>query len=320
MGILSSTLSVKKMALYTRQLSVGLNAGVPILQVLETISGPGAPLPIKRINRELMDCIRRGATLSQAIHWKRRCFPSLFVGLISVGERCGSLERVLKILAGYYDELLMLQYQFWREVSYPLAVLFGIFIGIPIMRAILIAIFLGTPNLAFVIFWILVYGLAPFVTVILILAILGRITLTKRWMLVFAVKVWPFSVVMRRWVMMKFSWAMALMNEADIPPYRAILEAARITQMPVLERECEKAALKVRSGATVLEALSGVRYLSKQDLAYIEVYEHSGRLEEAFRHIAQDHYASIVYRCRSGLFLLEGFLIILIGLWICNGV
>jgi len=306
------------MALYCRQLSAGLNAGVPILQTLETISGPGTPLRIKRINRDLIDCIQRGATLAQAIHWKRRCFPSLFVGLMSIGERCGSLERVLMILAGYYDELLMLKYRFWREVSYPLAVLFGIFIGIPVMQAVLMAIFTNATHLVLTIFWIIVYGLAPFATVILILAILGRITRTKRWMLVFAVKIWPFSVVMRRWVMMKFSWAMALMHEAGIPPYRAVVEAGRITQMPVLERECEMAALKVRSGATVLEALSGVRYLSKQDLAYIEVYEQSGKLEEAFRHMSQDRYADIVYRIRSGLFLLEGFLIIFIGLWICH--
>lgn len=100
MGILSSTLTVKKMAIYCNQLSVGLNAGVPILQTLETMCGPGAPGRIKRINRDLIACIRRGATLSQAIHWKRRCFPDLFVGLMGVGdEQSGKLEEAFRHIA-----------------------------------------------------------------------------------------------------------------------------------------------------------------------------------------------------------------------------
>ncbi|MDO5059724.1 MAG: type II secretion system F family protein [Neisseria sp.] len=110
-------------AVFTRQLSAMVKAGVPLVQALEIAArGQRNPL-LQKILTAVRAEVEQGMPLSQALAAYPKVFGRFYCNLIAAGEAGGVLERLLDRLAAYLEKTLALRKKVWAALSYPLAVL-----------------------------------------------------------------------------------------------------------------------------------------------------------------------------------------------------
>ncbi len=119
---LSEVLSSPKtadVALFTRQLAVLLQAGMPLIDalnaVLEQIDNKG----LIRIVYQIKEGISEGAALSAALARHRKYFPQIYINMVKAGESSGAVEVVLFRLADYMEKQLALRRRVTSAMLYP---------------------------------------------------------------------------------------------------------------------------------------------------------------------------------------------------------
>jgi type IV pilus assembly protein PilC len=90
--------SGKQLTLFTRQLSILQDAGLPILRSLRILEGQSAPGALKNALMDVCDEIEAGATLSEAMAKSPKVFNRLYINMIKAGEAGGALETILRRL------------------------------------------------------------------------------------------------------------------------------------------------------------------------------------------------------------------------------
>jgi type IV pilus assembly protein PilC len=115
--------SEKDLAVFTRQLSTMLRAGVPLLQCFDIIGrGHGNPAMARLLNDIRMD-IETGTSLNQAFRKYPIYFDPLFCNLVAAGEQAGILETLLDRLAQYKEKTLALKGKIKKALFYPLMII-----------------------------------------------------------------------------------------------------------------------------------------------------------------------------------------------------
>ncbi|HEU0201193.1 MAG TPA: type II secretion system F family protein [Burkholderiaceae bacterium] len=112
-------ISEKDLAIFTRQLSTMLRAGVPLLQCFDIVGrGHGNPSMSRLLNDIRMD-IETGTSLNQAFRKYPIYFDPLFCNLVAAGEQAGILETLLERLAQYKEKTLALKGKIKKAMFYP---------------------------------------------------------------------------------------------------------------------------------------------------------------------------------------------------------
>lgn len=117
-------MSRKDLALFTRELATLLQAGLPLEQALQTLRRINQAPPLLRLVDELLEKIRGGAGLSEAMAGKSGIFGNLYINMVRAGEASGALEAVIDRLADYLERMAALRAYVAGAMIYP-AILLG---------------------------------------------------------------------------------------------------------------------------------------------------------------------------------------------------
>ena len=117
-------MSRKDLALFTRELATLLQAGLPLEQALQTLRRINQTPPLLRLADELLEKIRGGAGLSEALAGKSGIFGNLYINMVRAGEASGALEAVIDRLADYLERMAALRAYVAGAMIYP-AILLG---------------------------------------------------------------------------------------------------------------------------------------------------------------------------------------------------
>lgn len=113
----------KNLAVMTRQLSVMIDAGLPLVQCLELLGreepDAGLATAIGQVRRD----VEAGAGLAEAMERRPHAFNPLFTHMIAAGEAGGILDVILKRLSAYIEKQVKLEAQVRSAMVYPTAVL-----------------------------------------------------------------------------------------------------------------------------------------------------------------------------------------------------
>lgn len=113
----------KNLAIFTRQLSVMIDAGLPLVQCLELL---GKEEPDPRLARAI-DLVRAdieaGLSLADALERRGEAFDRLYTHMVAAGEAGGVLDVILKRLSAYIEKQVKLRAQVRSAMIYPSAVL-----------------------------------------------------------------------------------------------------------------------------------------------------------------------------------------------------
>ena len=113
---------------FTRQLSVMLKAGVPIVDALDSVHSEETNALLNRTLDAVIDDVSNGISLSRAMDKHPKVFNTMFVNIVKAGESAGVLDKVMFQLADFISHDLKLRMGITQAIRYP-----SIVVGITVM-------------------------------------------------------------------------------------------------------------------------------------------------------------------------------------------
>src|ERR1700684_3357428 len=115
--------NAKELAIFTRQFSVMIDAGLPLVQCLEILAGQRENKVFQDVLTATRGSVEGGTTLSAAMRQHEKVFDPLYVNLVEAGETGGILDTILQRLSSYIEKNVKLKRAVKSALVYPVAVL-----------------------------------------------------------------------------------------------------------------------------------------------------------------------------------------------------
>ena len=115
-------IKVKDKAIFSRQFSTMINAGVAIVRCLGVLAEQSSNPKLKQALAAIGADIQQGVPLSESMNKHPRCFDRLYVSMVEAGETGGVLDEVLNRLAKLLEDMARLQNQIRSAMTYPVFV------------------------------------------------------------------------------------------------------------------------------------------------------------------------------------------------------
>ena len=327
-GKLGKRVKSKSLAVFTRQFSVMIDAGLPLVQCLEILGAQEEDQNFAAVILSTRGHVESGASLADAMKHHPKVFDPLFTNMIAAGEAGGILDTILKRLATYIEKAVKLKGQVKSAMVYPVAVVViaAVVVGLILWKVIptFANLFAGL-GAELPLPTRIVIGLSnnlvrfgPF----LIAGIVGigfafktYYATPKGQMAIDAIvlKLPIFGMLMRKIAVARFCRTLSTLLASGV----AILEALDITAKTagnaVIERAIQITRTSIERGETIATPLKATNVFPSMVVQMIGVGEATGALDTMLSKIA-DFYEEEVDVAVAGLLtLLEPLMIALLG-------
>jgi type IV pilus assembly protein PilC len=137
-GKTGKKVSAKTLAVFTRQFSVMIDAGLPLVQCLDILGSQEEDKNFAAVILETRTAVESGASLADAMRKHPKTFDSLFTNMIAAGEAGGILDTILKRMATYIEKSVKLSGQVKSAMIYPVAIIViaGLVVGVILWKVI----------------------------------------------------------------------------------------------------------------------------------------------------------------------------------------
>src|SRR5215471_5600962 len=122
-GKTDKTVSAKSLAVFVRQFSVMIDAGLPLVQCLDILGNQEEDKNFAEVILQTRTAVEGGAALADAMRRYPNTFDTLFTNMVAAGEAGGILDTILKRLATYIEKAVKLRGQVKSAMIYPIAVI-----------------------------------------------------------------------------------------------------------------------------------------------------------------------------------------------------
>ncbi len=119
----AKSVPAKNLAVFTRQFSVMIDAGLPLVQCLDILGNQEEHPYFAQVILQTRTDVEGGMSLAEAMKRHPKVFDALFCNMIAAGEAGGILDTILKRLAVYIEKAVKLKSQVQSAMIYPVAVL-----------------------------------------------------------------------------------------------------------------------------------------------------------------------------------------------------
>ncbi|MFY7934084.1 MAG: type II secretion system F family protein, partial [Microcystis aeruginosa] len=120
--LMFAKISIKDKAVFSRQFSVMINAGVAIVRCLGVLGDQCGNPKMKKALQAISAEVQQGSPLSEAMAKHPECFDELYVSMVEAGETGGVLDEVLNRLSKLLEDMARLKNQIKSAMTYPVAV------------------------------------------------------------------------------------------------------------------------------------------------------------------------------------------------------
>src|SRR5687767_1241024 len=110
-------------AIFTRQFSVMIDAGLPLVQCLEILGSQQEHKTFKRTLIQIRQDVEAGSNLADSMRKHPKIFNDLYTNMVAAGEAGGILDTILQRLATYIEKSVKLNAQVKSAMIYPVAVI-----------------------------------------------------------------------------------------------------------------------------------------------------------------------------------------------------
>ena len=117
------TVPSKNLAVFTRQFSVMIDAGLPLVQCLDILGNQEGNKHFAQVIHQTRTDVEGGASLADAMKRHPKTFDALYSNMVAAGEAGGILDTILKRLAVYIEKSVKLKGQVKSAMIYPIAVI-----------------------------------------------------------------------------------------------------------------------------------------------------------------------------------------------------
>jgi type IV pilus assembly protein PilC len=138
LGRTGKAVAAKNLAVFTRQFSVMIDAGLPLVQCLDILGTQEEDRNFAAVILQTRTDVESGAALADAMRRHPKTFDALFTNMVAAGEAGGILDTILKRLATYIEKAVKLTSQVKSAMIYPVAVIIiaGLVVGVILWKVI----------------------------------------------------------------------------------------------------------------------------------------------------------------------------------------
>jgi len=120
---LRKKVSQSEVAIFTRQFSVMLDAGLPLIQAMDAIAQQQPNAAFKSILEQIRNDVEAGSTLSAAMARHPKTFDALYTNMVAAGETGGILDTILQRLTAFIEKIVKLKRALRSALIYPATIL-----------------------------------------------------------------------------------------------------------------------------------------------------------------------------------------------------
>ena len=315
-------------ALFTRQFSVMIDAGLPLVQCLEILGSQQDHKVFKRALIQIRQDVESGSNLADSMRKHPKIFNDLFTNMVAAGEAGGILDTILQRLAQYIEKSVKLNSQVKAAMIYPVAVISIAVIVvaiilwkvIPVFAALFKGLGADLPMPTIIVIWLsntiasywwLIGGVTFFT--VFALRKYHETYKGKRVLDGILLKAPIFGILMRKIAVARFCRTLSTLTSSGVPILDGLQITARTAGNSVVEDAIMATRKSVEEGKTISEPLADTEVFPSMVVQMIAVGEQTGALDTMLSKIA-DFYEDEVDTAVAGLMkLIEPILIAFLG-------
>ncbi len=319
----------KTLAVFSRQLAVLLDAGLPLLQGLDILSIEGQHKGLRPILLQLRSEVAAGVGLAEAMARRPVAFGSLYVNLVAAGEASGALDTVMGRLATHIEKVAKLRNQVRSALTYPVAILsvaaavvfLILWKVIPVFRHLFADLGGDLPMLTRIVvgvsefiggYIVILLGLAAAATFLIHRLLRSRRGRRATDRLVLRVPV--LGKLMLRIIVGRVCRTLSVLLGSGIPILEAMSITASACGNAVVEDALHKARREVEQGRPIHQSLRQTRIFPSMLCQIVYVGEQTGTLGAMLDRIADFYEEEVDNDMESMMKLLEPALITVMGI------
>ncbi len=324
---------LRDLAIFTRQLSTMISAGIPILESVEVLVEQAEDPGFKDVLREIAEAVRAGTDLSEAMSQHPDVFKDLYVNMIRAGEASGQLDEILNRLAEYLEETDALRREIKSAMTYPavsLTMIVGIVIVllvfvIPRFEKIFVAIKRQAKSFELPLPTQILFKVSHFVrenTMIWVPALVGLVVVIvlatrggkgsylKDYILL---KLPVMGPLMHKVALSRFARTFATLLQSGVPILATLDIVATTTGNKVLEKAIVEASQSIQEGEPLAVPLAKSGVFPKMVTRMVLIGERSGALETLLSKISDFYDTEVKATVKQLTSLIEPIMILLMG-------
>jgi type IV pilus assembly protein PilC len=319
----------KELAVFTRQFSVMIDAGLPLVQCLEILAGQQDNKTFQKILNSVRGSVEGGSTLSAAMRQHEKVFDSLYHNMVEAGETGGILDTILQRLSSYIEKNVKLKRAVQSAMIYPASVLGiaagvitlllwkvvpvfvdlfnGMSVDLPLPTRVVIALshFVGSIYG----FLVLVFFVASGIAIKLWYGTpSGRMSIDT-----ILLKLPVLGIVLRKIAVARFTRTLGTLISSGVPILEGLDITARSSGNAVVERAILQTRKAVEAGRSLVEPLKETDVFPGMVTQMIGVGEQTGAMDAMLQKIADFYEDEVDAAVKDMLTAIEPIMIVFLG-------
>lgn len=315
----------------TSELAIMVRAGLTLAASLRLLIEMSHKPSVRELLEGLLDEVKRGVTLSQAMQGRQQIFGDFYVNMVRAGEASGQLSAVLQRLVQHLERMRALRENIVSATIYP-AILLGVSVlSLVVMLGFVVPQFeslfkgagdlLPMPTRAVMQLGRLFtdYGLVILVAGLLVTAGMARwfqMGQGRRWWRTRILSLPWLGQVVKKYQLTLYARALGTLLGNGVPLLASMRIAEETISSPVLRDRLGPVSGKVKEGAKFADAMASAAVFEPLGLGLIRVGDETGRIGPMMSELADIMDREVETRIKRGLTMLEPLLILTLGLLI----
>ena len=324
----SGKVPTKDIAVFFRQFSVMIDAGLPLVQCLEILAANQESPAFQKALTSVRTTVEGGATLANAMRQHPKIFDDLTTNMIEAGETGGILDLILQRLATYVEKAVKLKSAVKSALIYPVSVisLAVLIVGallkwvVPIFANLFAGLGVALPLPTRI-----VMGLSHFVGQFWWFFIVGGVGLVigikqvrkdprgRYWMDYCMLKLPVIGLLLRKIAVARFTRTLGTLITSGVPILEGLSITARTSGNAVLEEALMKVRKAIEEGRTIVDPLRESGVFPSMVTQMIGVGEATGAMDNMLQKIADFYEDDVDTATKDMLAMLEPIIIGVLG-------
>ncbi len=303
----SARLSTKHVALACRSLSTSLKAGIPVTKAFDIAVNKSGDAKLRSVMQNVATQVRAGSDVASACRSFDGLWPDLFLNMVDVADRTGSLPEVLLSLSDHYENNVRLQRDFRGQMVMPLAQLFAAVMIVAFLIWLLgeinLAEFsgkagadnqqafdiigLGLKGLSGSLIWISSWAMAV-ASLYVGYQIARRSTALKATLHKALMGVPAIGSCLQSFAIARFSWSFALTQEAGLPVQESLESSLAATDNGAFQAASPRIVNDVVNGVELTDALAHTKLFPEDFVQIVHVGETTGTIPETLARLSPE--------------------------------
>ncbi|MDR3669404.1 MAG: type II secretion system F family protein [Holophaga sp.] len=318
----------KDLAIFTRQFSVMIDAGLPLVQCLEILGAQQVDKGFQKTIAAVRQDVEQGATLQTAMSKHPKVFNDLYVNMVGAGEAGGILDLILQRLSGYIEKAVKLTGKVKGAMTYPITVILIAIAVVGIIMVKVIPVFsqmyegmgssLPFPTQVCIMISNVIIHYFLLLVVLVVLVVIGikyyyKTPVGRLAIDTFVLKIPIIGDMLRKVAVARFCRTLGTLTSSGVPILEGMDITARTAGNMVIQNAIMKSREAVEQGRNIAGPLAETKVFPPMVIQMVGVGEATGALDAMLSKVADFYEDEVDNAVAAMTAMMEPLIIAILG-------